>query len=54
VTSTARIDNRQTPMPEAYLLPVVVDRWRDPRAFVVTPAMLNSREHRANSRFRIS
>jgi hypothetical protein len=40
-------------MTEAYLLAVIVDRLRNPRALVVATTMLDGSQHRANARFRI-
>src|SRR5437868_9368062 len=39
-------------MPQTNTLPFIVDR-RGPNTFIVTPAMLDALQHRADARFRI-
>jgi hypothetical protein len=49
----AGVDYRQTAMAKAHALSPIVDRGRGPHTFVVAPAMLDSFQHRANTRLRI-
>src|ERR1041384_3997146 len=52
VTGAARVDDRKPAMTEGNALTRVIQRRRRPHTFIVAPAMLNSFQHRANTRFR--
>ena len=53
MSGAARIDDRKPAMTEAHALTCAIHRRRCPHTFIVAPAMLDSFQHRANTRVRI-
>jgi hypothetical protein len=54
MTGAARIDDRQTPMAQADLAPLIIDRFRRPNTLVITASMLECNEHPSHTVFRIT